>query len=164
MQCRERLERMLVEAGVPFRVQPHPLAYTAQEVAAATGMSGYDVAKVVMARVDERLIMLVLPAVYRVDLVRLKEQLRAASVRLAEESEFAYIFPDCEVGAMPPFGQLYGVPVYVDSTLTVDREIMFNAGTHRETIIIAYQDYARLVQPQVLDFIVQPARTGGRAA
>jgi Ala-tRNA(Pro) deacylase len=164
MHCRERLERMLVEAGVPFRVQPHPLAYTAQEIAAATGVTGYRVAKVVMAKADDRLVMLVLPAVHRVDLVRLKEQLGAGTVRLAEEDEFAGVFPDCEVGAMPPFGHLYGVPVYVDRTLTEDPEIVFNAGTHREAMIIAYQDWARLVRPQVLDFVARPTPARGSAA
>jgi|FaiFalDrversion3_1042247.scaffolds.fasta_scaffold00124_8 Ala-tRNA(Pro) deacylase len=156
MLCRERLQRMLEEAGVSYQVMTHPVAYTAQEVAAHLHVSGYQVAKVVMAKVDDRLVMLVLPAPHRVDLERLRKELGATSARLAHEEEFADVFPDCEVGAMPPFGHLYGIPVYVDRSLTRDPEIVFNAGTHRETIRIRYEDYDRLVQPQVLDFSTGP--------
>ncbi len=155
MLCRERLQRMLEEAGVPYQLMVHPVAYTAQEVAAHLHVSGYQVAKVVMAKVDDRLVMLVLPAPYRVDLERLCRALGAASARLAHEPEFAEVFPDCEVGAMPPFGNLYGIPVYVDRSLTRDPEIVFNAGTHRETLRMRYADYERLVRPQVLDFAVR---------
>ncbi|MDR5708859.1 MAG: YbaK/EbsC family protein [Armatimonadota bacterium] len=156
MLCRERLQRMLEEAGVSYQVMTHPVAYTAQEVAAQLHVSGYQVAKVVMAKVDDRLVMLVLPAPHRVDLERLRRELGATSTRIAHEEEFADVFPDCEVGAMPPFGHLYGIPVYVDRSLTRDPEIVFNAGTHRETIRMRYEDYERLVQPQVLDFAVGP--------
>lgn len=156
MTCRERLEQMCREAGVAYRITPHPPAFTAQEIAAAEHVSGYEVAKVVMATADDRLIMLVLPAPYRVDLVRLKQQLGAGTVRLAHEREFADVFPDCEIGAMPPFGNLYQVPVYVDRALTRNREITFNAGTHRETMTIAYADYERLAQPTVLEFAQGP--------
>ncbi|MDR7481704.1 MAG: YbaK/EbsC family protein [Armatimonadota bacterium] len=156
MTCRERLEQMFRNAQVAYRVTPHPPAFTAQEIAAAEHVSGYEVAKVVMALADDRLVMLVLPAPYRVDLVRLKQQLGAAAVRLAHEREFANVFPDCEVGAMPPFGNLYNIPVYVDRALTADREITFNAGSHRETMTVAYADFERLAQPTVLEFARGP--------
>jgi Ala-tRNA(Pro) deacylase len=156
MQCRERLEAWFREQRVSFDRQQHSEAFTAQQVAAAEHISGYWVAKVVMAVADGMLAMLVLPAPHRVDLVRLKGVLRAGSVRLAREEEFANLFPDCETGAMPPFGNLYGVPVYVDVRLAQDPHIVFNAGTHRETMRIAYADYERLARPDVADFAVSP--------
>jgi Ala-tRNA(Pro) deacylase len=156
MTCRQRLEKMLDEAGVAHELVTHRLAYTAQEVADAEHISGYDVAKVVMAMADGKLVMLVLPAPTRVDFIRLKQLLGAQTVRLAEEREFGHVFPDCEVGAMPPFGHLYQVPVYVDRALTADPEIVFNAGTHRETLTVAYKDYERVARPTVLEMAIAP--------
>jgi len=166
MTCRERLERLLGEHGVKYQVTPHRLAYTAQEVATVEHVSGYDVAKVVMAAVDDRLIMLVLPAAYRVDLERVRRGLGASTARLAREEEFARLFPDCDLGAMPPFGNLYGIPVYVDRSLTRDPEIVFNAGSHRETMTLAYADFERLVRPEVIEFVADSAtpRVGVRQA
>ncbi len=158
--CRERLEHLLVERGVKYEVTPHSPAYTAQEVATVEHVSGYDVAKVVMAAVDDRLVMLVLPAPHRVDLEKVKQNLGAATARLAREEEFARLFPDCDLGAMPPFGNLYGIPVYVDRTLIHDPRIVFNAGSHRETMTIAYADFERLVQPQVMEFAHVASRPG----
>lgn len=152
MTCRERLERLLVEHGVKYVVTPHPPAYTAQEVATVEHVTGYAVAKVVMAAVDDRLVMLVLPAAHRVDLQKVERVLGATSARLAREEEFARLFPDCDLGAMPPFGNLYGIPVYVDRTLTRDPEIVFNAGSHRETMTLAYADFERLVRPEIMEF------------
>ncbi len=156
MTCRERLERWFRDERVTFEVRRHPEAYTAQRLAALEHVSGYWVAKVVMAVSDGMLVMLVLPAPCRVDLVRLKEALGAGAVRLAREEEFAHLFPDCEIGAMPPFGNLYGVPVYVDAALARDAFIVFNAGTHRETMTIAYADFERLAHPRVADFALSP--------
>jgi Ala-tRNA(Pro) deacylase len=166
MTCRDRLERLLVEQGVKYDVTAHPLAYTAQEVATVEHVSGYDVAKVVMAAVDDRLVMLVLPAPHRVDLEKVKRGLGATTVRLAREDEFAKLFPDCDLGAMPPFGNLYGIPVYVDRTLTHDPKIVFNAGSHRETMTIAYADFERLVRPEVIEFAISaaPPRLAARQA
>jgi Ala-tRNA(Pro) deacylase len=147
---------MLDEAGVAHTLVTHRLAYTAQEVADAEHISGYDVAKVVMAMVDDKLVMLVLPAPSRVDFIRLKQLLRVQSIRLAEEREFAHVFADCEVGAMPPFGHLYQLPVYVDRALARGPEITFNAGTHRETLTIAYKDYERVAKPVVVDLAIVP--------
>lgn len=150
MTCRERLESYLRENGVAFRVDWHPLAYTAQEVAAAEHVSGYLVAKPVMVRCGEEIVMAVVAAPYRLDLAKL-QQVVGKPCRLAEESEFAPLFPDCEVGAQPPFGNLYGVRVYVDRRLTEDPEIVFRCGSHRETMRVAYTDFQRLVQPVVAD-------------
>ncbi len=150
MTCRERLESYLRAQGVRFEVAWHPLAYTAQEVAAAEHVSGYLVAKPVMARCGDRFVMAVLAAPQRLDLSKLSAAV-GEPCRLAEESEFAPLFPDCEVGAHPPFGNLYGLPVYVDRRLAEDPEIVFRCGSHRETMRVAYADFHRLVNPVVAD-------------
>lgn len=152
MDCKERLEAYLREHGVAYNLQHHARAYTAQEVAAAEHLPGKLLAKVVMAYADGRLAMLAIPASRRVDLARLAEVFGAKDVRLAHEIEFAACFPDCEVGAMPPFGNLYQVPVYVDRELAEDETIVFQAGTHTDTMSIQYADFERLVQPEVADF------------
>lgn len=151
MRCKERLQEYLASKGVSFEVEQHRVAYTAQEVAAAEHISGKQVVKVVVALADGKMVMLALPASRRVDLEKLKAQLGVGELRLAKEEEFAVLFPDCEVGAMPPFGHLYGVPVYVDQELTGLPEIVFQAGSHTETVRMRYADYAELVEPQVMD-------------
>jgi Ala-tRNA(Pro) deacylase len=150
--CKDRLEAYLREHRVKYETQHHPPAYTSQEVAASEHVPGRMVAKVVMVMVDGHLVELALPAPYRVSLDRARLALGAEEVRLAEEAEFADAFPDCEVGAMPPFGNLYDVPVYVDSSLTEDEVIYFEAGTHTDTMSVGYADFDRLVQPTVADF------------
>ncbi len=157
MDCKERLERYLRENSVPFELQHHALAYTAQAVAESEHVSGRLVAKVVMVYADGKLTMLALPAPARVDLTRAAAGLGAKEVRLAREDEFAAAFPDCDVGAMPPLGNLYGVPTYVDRSLTEDESIVFQAGTHTDTIRLAYKDYERLVKPVVAEFAHSPA-------
>lgn len=150
MTCRERLESYLREQGVFFEVAVHPLAYTAQEVAASEHVSGYLVAKPVIVRCGERFVMAVVTAPQRLDLEKLSKVM-GQPCRLAQESEFAALFPDCEVGAHPPFGNLYGLPVYVDRRLAQDPEIVFRCGSHRETMRVRYADFERLVQPVVTD-------------
>lgn len=152
MKCRERLEQYLSENGVPFEVMTHKQSYTMQEVAAALHVSGKQVAKVVMVKADGEMTMLVLPAPYRLNVGNVRTMLGAKKVALAGEAEFAGHFPDCAPGAMPPFGNLYDVPVYVDQNLTEKESIVFRIGTHRETMRIAYADLARLVQPTVGEF------------
>jgi Ala-tRNA(Pro) deacylase len=151
LTCKERLERYLREQHVPFEVQHHPLAVTALEVAEVEHVPGEEFAKVVMLIADQHNVMLVLPAAFRVDVDRLSEALAMQSVRLATEAEFAADFPDCQVGAMPPFGSLYGVDVYVDRSLTQQDNIVFRAGTHTDTMSMAYKDFAELVVPMVVD-------------
>lgn len=157
MTCRERLEKLFSEQGVKFTLTSHPEVYTAQEIAAVEHVSGYTVAKTVAVAADGKLALIVLPAPHRVALDKVKRALGAKEVRLAREEEFGRVFPDCEVGAMPPFGSLYGVPVYVDRALAQDPQIVFRAGSHRETMTVAYADFERLERPQGGDFAVAPA-------
>jgi len=152
MTCRERLEQYFREQGVEYQTTTHPEVYTAQEVAAVQHVPGMLMAKVVMAFLDGKITALVLPAPRRVDIPRLKAALGVGEVRLAREEEFGHLFPDCEVGAMPPFANLYGVPVVVDQSLTEGPQIVFNAGTHRETMSVAFADFQRLVQPKIVEF------------
>lgn len=149
--CRTRLEAYLREHQVPYRLDEHRLAYTAQEIAAIEHVPGKQMAKVVIVMADGKPVMLALPAVSRIALDQAARDLGATEVRIAREEEFARLFPDCEVGAMPPFGNLYQVPVWVDRTLTEDETIVFNAGSHTETMRVAYADFARLVEPKVAD-------------
>jgi Ala-tRNA(Pro) deacylase len=149
MTCLDRLEGYLREHGVAFQMQHHYRAFTAQQVASSAHISGKMMAKVVMVLADGKLVMLVLPAAGQVDLGWVAAGLGAREVYLASERDFASAFPDCELGAEPPFGNLYGLPVYVDTTLAEDDMIVFQAGTHTETISMHYEDYDRLVQPVV---------------
>jgi Ala-tRNA(Pro) deacylase len=152
MGCRDRLEDYLRENGVPFEVQHHPRAITAQEVAASEHVPGKMLAKVVMVSADGEMAMLSLPAPYQVDLEKAGKMLGAEEARLAQEEEFEGAFPDCEVGAMPPFGNLYGLPVYVEEALVEDETIFFRAGTHTDTMSVGYADFERLVEPTVGEF------------
>ncbi len=152
VKCKERLEAYLREQKVPYDVQEHATAYTAQEVAASESIPGKIVAKTVLVFADATLTMLVVPASYFVDLSRAAEALGVKDVRLAHEDEFATRFPDCELGAMPPFGNLYALPVYVDVSLAEDETIVFPAGSHTETLSMRYADFERLVKPQTVHF------------
>jgi len=156
MTCKEELESYLRENKVPFQVQHHAVAYTAQEVAAAEHVPGRMLAKVVMVLGDGKLAMLVLPAPSRVNPEQAAAALGAKDVRLAQEEEFAERFPGCEVGAMPPFGNLWDLPVYVDKSLAEDETIVFEAGTHTDTMSMKFADYARLVEPNQAEFARHP--------
>jgi Ala-tRNA(Pro) deacylase len=148
-----KLLEFLDKQKVHYEVLTHRQAFTAQEVAQAQHVPGVELAKVVMLRSGPNFIMAVLPAPYRVDLERAKSVLGKRDLVLATEEEFQGLFPQCEAGAMPPFGNLYGLPVYVDQTLTHDADIVFNAGTHTQTVKMTYADFARLVQPTVGSFV-----------
>lgn len=160
MRCKERLQEFLVENGVSFEIEQHPVAYTAQQLAAAEHVSGKSVAKVVAVLGDGAMAMLVLPASSQVDLDKAQGVLGSSSLRLAREDEFASAFPDCEVGAMPPFGNLYGVPVYVDESLRRAEEITFPIGTHTESMRLQYGDFERLVEPEAGDFALRLQAAG----
>jgi Ala-tRNA(Pro) deacylase len=147
--CRERIATYLRANAAPFTAEHHRAAFTAQEVAAREHVSGKLVAKAVMVRAGERLVMVVLPAPSRVPLAQLSATL-GVTARLASEAEFAPLFPDCEAGAVPPFGNLYGVPVYVHAALARQPEVVLQPGRHDETFRLRYADFARLVQPTVL--------------
>jgi len=138
--------------GTKYVVISHSKAYTAQGIAAISHISGRELAKTVIVKLDGDLAMAVLPASYQVDLEALRHATGVQVAELASEREFKQHFPDCETGAMPPFGNLYGIPVYVDETLLEDREIAFNAGSHYELIKLAYKDFERLVKPEVMEF------------
>jgi len=137
---------------VEYIVISHSKAYTAQGIAAISHIPGKELAKTVIVKLDGALAMAVLPASYQVDLQALKHAVGVREAELATEREFKQAFLDCQTGAMPPFGNLYGIPVYVDETLAEDLEIAFNAGSHYELIKMAYSDFERLVQPEVLSF------------
>ena len=150
--CSQRLEAYFRANRVPYQVQFHRWADSAKEVAAVEHVPEKNLAKVVMVVADGELTMVVVPATHRLDLPFVAAALGDDYVRLAREEEFAATFPDCAVGAMPPFGNLYGVPVWVDATLTADETIVFQAGSHTETMTIAYADFERLVHPRVATF------------
>jgi Ala-tRNA(Pro) deacylase len=151
----ERLKRYLDEKHVPYEHHIHRTAYTAQQVAAEEHVPGRMVAKTVILANKDGYLMAVLPAPLHVDLGAMRALLGQPDARLATESEFGSLFPDSETGAMPPFGHLYGLPVYVDRSLARDDEIVFNAGTHRDTIRMRFEDFARLARPELADFALQ---------
>lgn len=152
MPILKKLQELLDREGVSYEVLSHPPAYTAQEVAQAQHVPGRELAKVVVVRGSQGFALLVLPAIYKVDLARAQAALGDPQARLATEQEFRSLFPDCEVGAMPPFGNLFGLPVYVDQTLAQDETIVFNAGTHTQTVRMRYADFVRLVGPKPASF------------
>jgi Ala-tRNA(Pro) deacylase len=146
------INRFLEQHGVHFSVVEHPVAYTAQEDAAAAHVPGRKWAKAVVCMLDDRPTLAVLPADRVIDLDRLRDACGARTARLARESEFRPLYADCELGAMPPFGPLYQQPVVIDRSMTADREILFNGGSHHDAIRMRYQDFEKLVNPTVADF------------
>ncbi len=141
--------------GIHYLNITHSKAYTMQKIAALTHISGKEIAKAVMVKVDGRMAMAVLPASTRINFSALKSMLEASDVHLANEEEFKNIFPNCDVGAMPPFGNLWNIPVYVAESLTDQERITFNAGNHMELIQMDYNDFERLVKPKVLRYSYQ---------
>ena len=154
MTILKKLKDYFEQNKVSYEVGFHPEVFTAQEIAAAQHVRGKEMAKVVMVKADGKMMMLVLPASYQVDMKKLKKVLKCKKVAMAKEKQFEELFSDCEVGAMPPFGNLYNLEVWVDQVLTDDASIVFQAGNHVETVRIKYSDYARLVNPKVGDFSI----------
>lgn len=148
----KQLKEFLDDHNIKYIVISHSPAYTAQAIAASAHVSGKELAKTVMIKVDGKMAMAVLPASYQVDFGLMKEAVGAAKVELASEAEFKDLFPECEVGAMPPFGNLYDMDVFAASRLAEDDEIWFNAGSHTELVKLAYADFERLVKPKVVRF------------
>jgi len=146
------LMNYLDEHGVGYVVITHSPAVTAQGIAGLAHIPGQELAKTVIVKLDGSFVMAVIPAKYHVDLALLKKNAKAKTAVLASEEEFQGLFPDCETGAMPPFGNLFGLTVFVEETLEKDKEIAFNAGTHRELIRMAWADFKRLVEPKVIRF------------
>ncbi len=153
-----KVKEFLDANNIKYMTISHSLAYTAQEIAASSHIPGQELAKTVILKIDDYFAMAVLPASHQVDLKALKESTGTNSVRLATETEFMNLFPDCEVGAMPPFGNLYDMPVFVDESLTQDEEIAFNACTHKQLIRLAYDDFSYLVRPAVSKFALRRKR------
>lgn len=156
MDCKQRLESIFRERGTEYTTHHHPVAYTAQETAAKDNVPGRIFAKPVILFADEEMVLAVIAAPDRVDFGLLAEASRASNVRLATESDFADRFQDCEVGAMPPMGSLYGLRTYVDTELAHRHKIVFAAGTHTDTISLAYADYAAVEDPIVAELRATP--------
>ena len=148
----KKLKEFLDSNGIEYVTISHSKAFTASRIAASAHIPGKELAKTVMIVVDGKMSMAVLPANYRVDFNLLKEAVKAKKIELASEMEFKYSFPNCEVGAMPPFGNLWDMKVYVAESLTEDEEIAFNAGSHTELIKLAYKDFEGLAKPTVIKF------------
>ena len=151
MSISARLKTLLDQNKIPYSVMTHQTAYTAQRTAATMQISAKELAKTVVVLAGEEMILAVLPGQRHVKLHKLGAELKKP-VRLASEQEFITRFPDCEVGAMPPIGSLYNLPVYVDESLADDEEIFFNAGTHHDAIRMRYDDFVRLVKPKICSF------------
>lgn len=150
-----KLREFLDDQGVKYVTIRHSTAYTAQEIAESAHLPGKEMAKTVMVRIDGKMAMVVLPATRHVDFDLLKAVVSSKNVVLADESEFKDRFPDCEIGAMPPFGNLYDMDVYVEKSLSEDDDICFNAGSHTELFRLSYRDYERLVNPRLARFAAE---------
>lgn len=151
MAMLQRLLKYLDDNQVEYTHHTHPTAYTAREVASVEHVPAHRIAKVVVYFTENGYGMAVLPGDSMLDLQNLRNALGVARLRLATESELADLFPDCELGAMPPFGNLFDLPVFVDGSLTTEETIAFNAGTHRDVVHMKYRDFERLVHPKVMN-------------
>lgn len=160
MSISRTLKEYLDREHVHYEVLSHPEAFRAVAIAQTLHTPEKEMAKVVIVKVDDQFVMTVLPASSQVDFHRLKDVFMTNHVRLATEEEFKDLFPECELGAMPPFGTLYGIPVFVDHLLTEDETIVFQAGTHSEAIRMRYMDFAALVFPVVEEFHRSPSEVG----
>ena len=147
-----KLKKFLDDNGVKYVRITHSPAYTAQEIAASAHVPGRDMAKVVMVKLDGRMAMVVLPASRHVEFPLLRAATGAREAELASEGEFRDLFPECELGAMPPFGNLYDMAVYVTASLMAEEEIAFNSGSHTELIRMPTEEFNRLVKPEVMRF------------
>lgn len=148
----DKLKDFLDSNNIKYTTISHSPAYTAQQVAASAHIPGKELAKTVVVKLDGKMAMAVLPASLKVDFDLLKKALKASKVELANEQEFKDMFPECEVGAMPPFGNLYGMDVFVAQRLTEDEDIAFNACSHKELIRMTFKDFEKLVKPKVIKF------------
>jgi len=150
-----KITNYLDEHEIKYVVVKHSKAFTAQEIAASAHIPGKNMAKTVIVRADGTLVMVVLPSTHDVDEEHLGEQIGANSVKIAAEDDFSDRFPDCEIGAMPPFGNLYDMQTFAVRELTEDDEIAFNAGNHREVIKMSYEDFEKLCEPKIIDVAIR---------
>ncbi len=146
----QKIREFLDSHHIRYFIISHSPAYTAQEIAASAHIPGKELAKTVMVTIDGKLAMAVLPASHKLDFGKFREAIGTKAIELAAEVDFADMFPGCEVGAMPPFGILYGMKTYVAEKLADDNEIVFNAGNHKELLRLSYADFERLVEPEVV--------------
>ncbi len=146
------LQSYLDEMGIRYRLSKHSTAYTAQDLAAKEHVPGRQVIKPVVVQADGEFILCALPASYRVDLDELKSQLEAQYVELVDEQALSNLFADCELGAVPPIGRLYGLPTMMDESLIADDHVTFQAGTHEDAVTMSLADYRRVAQPEVAHF------------
>jgi len=160
MAMLKKLEEFLNASGVEYRHTQHPTAYTAREVAAAEHIPAHEVAKTVVFLSENGFGMAVLCGDCVVDLEQLRKDLGLTRLRLATETELGDLFPDCELGAMPPLGNLFGLPVYVDTQLAAEEIIAFNAGTHRDVVYMRYRDFQQLVKPEIVPFARRVSAAG----
>ncbi|HEY7714690.1 MAG TPA: YbaK/EbsC family protein [Candidatus Binatia bacterium] len=158
MPILKKLKELFDHAKVPYEVFNHPLAYTAQEIAAKQHVSGNEIAKVVMLEVDGSLVMAVIAGNHKISPETVRASLGAVDVTLAAEDEFMRRFPECEIGAMPPFGRLFGLKTVVDPALEKDEYIYFNAGNHVQTVRLRYQDFMALAKPEVRNLVALPKK------
>jgi len=154
MEIPKRLIDCLNENKMHYEILHHPEAVTAQRIAQAEHVKGRHHAKVVMIKSGEQHFMMVLPADHQIDLEKIEKAIGKA-VSLDNEQEFKSLFPDCAIGAMPPFGNLYGLPTYVDERLAEQDYIVFEAGTHTDAIKMSYRDYEKIVKPEVKDLAIK---------
>lgn len=143
----------LDENNVRYFVINHSSAYTASEIAASAHVKGQELAKTVVVKIDGQMNLLILPAKYKVNFDLLKKHTASEEIELAGEEEFSELFPDCLTGAMPPFGNIYGMKTFLDKTLTYDENIAFNAGNHSQLIRLSLQDYVDLTKPDISHFV-----------
>jgi len=144
-----KVKEYLDQAGIKYEIMEHDTVYTAQEVAAVTHVSGEELAKTVIINADGKIMMAVMPSTRKIDFELLKKNLGAKNITLTKEQDFSPLFPDCEIGAMPPLGKLYKMEMIVDQSLAEDTQIVFNAGTHHDIIKISYADFEKLEQPKL---------------
>ena len=154
MEIPKQLIDCLNESKVRYEILHHPEAVTAQRIAQAEHVKGRHHAKVVMIKSGEQRLMAVLPADHQIDLEKVGKVI-GKTASLDSEKEFKSLFPDCAIGAMPPFGNLYGLPTYVDKSLAAQDYIVFEAGTHSDAIKLSYRDYEKIVKPQVEDLAIK---------
>jgi Ala-tRNA(Pro) deacylase len=146
------LQSYLDEMGVRYHISRHPMAYTAQDLAAKEHVSGHNVIKPVVIQADGEFVMCALPASFRVDLGELRDQLQARDVHLAEENTLAQLFPDAELGAEPPIGRMYGLPTLIDESVFSANHVTFQAGTHQDAVTMTLAEYRRVTQAEVAHF------------
>ena len=153
-----KIKDFLNSQNVKYVSIAHSPAYTAQEIAASAHVKGQELAKTVIVKLDEKIVMCVLPAFHYIDFALLKDNSGAREAVLMQEQEYKDMFPDCQPGSQPPFGNLYGMDVLVSRALTEDKEIAFNACSFSELIRLSFEDYMRMVNPTIMDFSVQAER------